>query len=118
MTRLATALLVALALLAPAFGFAANAPLPPENLTLTLARVNDSKDRHEYLYIINGIAAYHTLEGLKNYLKEVPKNSILTWSPGCCRLGDEPTLSSDKEIKKFQEFCAGIGIKLVIVPAG
>jgi len=92
--------------------------LQPENLTLTLAMIADAGRPIQYVFVINGVVAYRTLDGLENHLKNLPKGSSLTWAPGCCRIGQEPLINSQEEMKKFKEFCAGIGIKLVIVPSG
>jgi hypothetical protein len=92
----------------------------PEKLTMTLARIADSEkiDGKDYIFVINGVAAYRTLDGLKKYLKDLPKGSTLTWTPGCCRMGGEPLLSSKDEMQKFKEFCESCEISFVLVPAG
>lgn len=100
----------------------AQAPEPkPEQLTLTLARIADSGKAGgtaEYVFVINGQVAYRTLEGLKKYMSGLPKGSVITWAPGCCRMGDEPLLSSRQQMEQFKAFCASCGISLVIVPSG
>ena len=90
----------------------------PENLTLTLAMIANSGYPAQYIFVINGVVAYKSVEDLKNYLKSLPKGSTLTWSPGCCRFGNEPLLSSKEDMKKFIEFCDSIGIKLILIPSG
>lgn len=89
-----------------------------ENLTMTLAWVADAGEPKQYVFVINGVVAYKTLEGLQKYLKDIPKGSSLTWAPGCCRIGNEPLLGSLEEMKKFQEFCNSVGIKFNLVPSG
>jgi hypothetical protein len=91
----------------------------PENLTMTLARIADSKsEENAYVFVINGVIAYRTVEGLKEYVKGLPKGATLTWSPGCCRIGGEPLLSSRNELRDFKAFCESCGIGFVLVPSG
>lgn len=90
----------------------------PENLTMTLAWVADAGEPKQHVFVINGVVAYETLDGLKKYLKGIPKGSSLNWAPGCCRIGNEPLLGSNEEMKKFQEFCESVGIKFTLVPSG
>ena len=92
----------------------------PENLTMTLARVADSEkvDGNDYIFVINGVAAYRTLDELKKRIKGLPKGSTLTWAPGCCRIGGEPLLSSKEEMQSFKAFCESCGISFVLVPSG
>ncbi len=89
----------------------------PENLTMTLAWIADAGEPKQYIFVINGVVAYKTLDGLKKYLKDIPKGSSLTWGPGCCRIGNGP-LDAPEEMKKFREFCDSIGIKFTLVPSG
>ena len=97
---------------------AQDAKRKPENLTMTLAWIADAGEPTQHVFVINGVVAYKTLDGLKKYLKELPKDSTLTWAPGCCRMGSEPLLGSPEEMKKFKEFCESIGIKFTLVPSG
>lgn len=90
----------------------------PENLTMSLAWIADAGEPKQYVFVINGVVAYKTLDRLKKYLKDLPKDSTLTWAPGCCRMGGEPLLGSEEEMKKFKDFCASVGIKFTLVPAG
>lgn len=99
-------------------GLAQNAMPKTENLTMTLARVADAGEPKQYVFVINGVVAYKTLDGLKKYLNGIPSGSSLTWAPGCCRNGNEPLLGSDEEMKQFQEFCKSVGIKFTLVPSG
>jgi hypothetical protein len=92
----------------------------PEKLTLTLAWIADSKNAGsgEYVFVINGLGAYRTLEGLKKYISGLPKGSVLTWAPTCRRMGDEPLLSSSQEMEKFKAFCESCGIGFILIPSG
>jgi hypothetical protein len=89
-----------------------------ENLTMSLARVADAGEPKQYIFVINGVVAYKTLEGLQKYLKDIPKGSSLTWAPSCCRIGNEPLLGSNEEMKRFKEFCESVGIKFTLIPSG
>ena len=112
-------LLVALLLCASLTSvFAEDAKPKPESLTMTLAWVADAGEPKQYVFVINGVVAYKSLDGLKKYLKDIPKGSSLTWAPGCCRIGNEPIVGSAEEMKKFQEFCESVGINFTLVPAG
>ncbi len=55
----------------------------PENLTMTLAWIADAKEPNQHLFVINGVVAYRTLDGLKKYIKRLPKDPTLTWAPDC-----------------------------------
>jgi hypothetical protein len=87
---------------------------------MTLAWIADSKDpgRKPYIFVINSVAAYRTLDGLKEYLRRLPKGSTLTWAPGCFRIGGEPLLSSEQEMRDFKAFCESCGINFVLVLSG
>ena len=61
--------------------FAQDVKRNPENLTMTLAWVADAGEPRQYVFVINGVLAYKTLDGLKNYLRDIPRESTLTWSP-------------------------------------
>ena len=90
----------------------------PENLTMTLAWVAGPWRPKQFVLVINGVVAFKTVDGLKKYLKDIPKESTLTWAPGCCRIGNEPLIGSEEEMKKFKDFCKTNGIKFVLVPSG
>jgi len=98
--------------------FAQDVKRQPENLTMTLAWIADAGEPQQYVFVINGLVAYKTLDGLKKYLKDLPKDSTLTWAPGCSRIGNEPLIGAQEEMKKFKQFCESVGIKFTLVPAG
>jgi len=85
---------------------------------MTLAWIADAGEPKQYVFVINGVVAYKTVAGLKKYLKDLPKDSTLTWSPGCCRIGNEPLLGSKEEMKKFKDFCESNSIKFILMPSG
>ena len=90
----------------------------PEELTMTLAWVADAGEPKQHVFVINGVVAYKTVDGLKRHLQGVPKGTRLTWAPGCGRIGGEPLLASQEELQKFREFCESHGITFVLVPSG
>ena len=98
--------------------FAEDAKPKPENLTMTLAWIADAGEPKQYVFVVNGVVAYQTLDGLKKYLRDLPKGSSLTWAPGCRRIGNEPLIGSAAEMKTFKEFCETVGVKFTLVPAG
>jgi hypothetical protein len=91
---------------------------PPEDLTMTLARIADAGEPNQYVFVINGVVAFKSVDRLKDYISALPTGSRLTWAPGCCRIGHEPLIGSDDEMKKFKDFCKSNGIHFVLVPSG
>ena len=55
---------------------------------------------------------------LKTFLEQQPKGTVVTWDPGCRRMGNEPLLSNDKDLTAFKAFFASQGLELVILPGG
>lgn len=113
-----TLLTVILCALSALSAFAQDVKPRHENLTMTLAWIADAGEPKQCVFVINGVVAYKTLDGLKKYLKDIPKGSSLTWAPGCGRIGNEPLIGSADEMKKFKEFCESIGIHFTLVPSG
>jgi len=93
---------------------------PPETNTLSLVRIADAKtdDGYEYIYTINNIHGYKTIEGLNKYIADLPSGSTILWNPGCCRFGDEPLLTSKEEMDKFKLHCESNSVTLILVPSG
>lgn len=98
--------------------FAQDVKPEPKNLTMTLARIIDAGETEQYVFVINGVVAFKSLDGLKKHLKDIPKGYSLTWAPGCCRTGSEPLIRSEEEMREFKEFCETIGINFILVPSG
>ena len=71
----------------------------------------------EFIFVI-GESGFKSVNSLKRYLETWPSGSELTWAPGCIRLGGEPLLSSEQEMKGFRAFLKRRGMKLVLVPSG
>jgi hypothetical protein len=74
-------------------------------------------DKREYVFVI-GPLGFKTVEGLKRFIGRLPAGSILEWSPGCVRRGNEPLLSSAEELEDFHRFCAEHGVEFLLHPSG
>jgi hypothetical protein len=70
-----------------------------------------------FIFVI-GQSGFKSVNSLKRYLETWPPGSALKWAPGCDRLGSEPLLSSEQEMKAFRTFLKKRGIKFVLVPSG
>jgi len=70
-----------------------------------------------FIFVI-GQSGFKSVNSLKRYLETWTPGSELRWAPGCSRLGDEPLLSSEQEMKVFRTFLQKRGIKFVLVPSG
>ncbi|MCI0422390.1 MAG: hypothetical protein L0387_33960 [Acidobacteria bacterium] len=68
--------------------------------------------------LVIGQSGFKSVNSLKRYLETWPPGSELKWAPGCSRLGSEPLLSSEQEMKAFRAFLKKRGIKFVLVPSG
>jgi hypothetical protein len=71
----------------------------------------------EFIFVI-GQSGFKSVTSLKEHLKTWPPGSELTWAPGCERVGGEPLLSSEQEMRSFRDFLVGRGIRFVLVPSG
>lgn len=71
----------------------------------------------EFIFAI-GQSGFKSVAALERYLDTWPPGSELRWSPGCERLGGEPLLSSEEDMKAFRVFLKERGIKFVLVPSG
>jgi hypothetical protein len=89
---------------------------PRYRLELVLIEDSDS-DRRDYIFLIGSIG-FRTVEGLKSFVARMPAGSLLEWSPGCLRWGNEPLLSSTEEMEDFRRFCAEHGVEFIIHPSG
>lgn len=104
------------ALLAPSPSFCADENLP--SYTLQIACYADSMaGKRKYVFLI-GQTAYRSVDDLKKGLTHYPKGSTLRWAPSCRRFGDEPILSSEKDMTDFRNYCIAIGLNFVLVPSG
>jgi hypothetical protein len=70
------------------------------------------------LIFVIGQSGFTSAKSLKRYLETWPPGSELKWAPGCVRIGGEPLLSSEEEMKAFRAFLKKRGIKFVLVPSG
>ena len=110
--------LIFLGSLFPGPAFAQDGKPKHDDLRMSLAWIADAADADRFVFVVNGVVAFKTVDGLKKYLKGVPKGSTLTWDPGCCRIPNQPLLGSGEEMRKFKEFCESIGVKFTLVPSG
>jgi len=92
-------------------------PQPPRYRMELLWIVDGDSEMGEYVFLIGAIGLKR-VEGLKNFVARLPKRSILEWSPGCLRRGDEPLLSSVEEMEDFKRFCSEHGIEFILHPSG
>ena len=101
-----------------AFSFctAATAQLEPPRYELKLVGIYEGA-KPEYIFVI-GDSGFRTVESLKQFLGGLHEGSELRWAPGCERFGDEPLLSSEKDLAEFREFLKERGIKFTLVPSG
>jgi hypothetical protein len=99
--------------------FAQDVKPKPDNLTLTVMRLADAEKQNQYVFVVTGVrpVAFKTLDGLKTYLRNRPKNSSLTWAPSDTTTTGEP-LRSEEELKRFMDFCESVGTKFILIPAG
>ena len=88
-------------------------------LTMSSAIIVDSKNpRSDYVIIINENMAFKTTDGFIKYIRELKHVTEITWSPGCVRCGDEPFLSSEKDMKLLKTTLEECKIKFTLVPSG
>jgi len=73
--------------------------------------------RTEFIFVI-GQSGFKSANSLKRYLETWAPGSELRWAPSCSRLGSEPLLSSEQEMKVFRTFLQRRAIKFVLVPSG
>lgn len=71
----------------------------------------------EFIFVI-GQSGFKSVAALKEHLTTWAPGSELKWAPGCVRFGDEPLLSSEKDMEDFKAFLAKRGIAFVLVPSG
>lgn len=96
--------------------FAEEAAQPPVKYELKLVSIFEGKEP-EFIFVI-GNAGFKSIERLKIFLGRLPKGSEVTWNPGCDRVGNEPLLSSEEEMRDLRAFLEEKGIKFALVPSG
>ncbi|MCW3060875.1 MAG: hypothetical protein JWQ02_2696 [Capsulimonas sp.] len=95
-----------------------NAGAPaPQTYEMSLVRIGESTPV-EYIFVIANAVGFKTVTTLKHFIGNLDADSILKWSPGCTRFGDEPLLSSEADMNDFKAFCASKHVKLIIEPSG
>lgn len=89
---------------------------PPAKYRMELIYIFEG-GKTEYIFAI-GNSGFHSVASLKKFIGRLPKGSTLEWAPGCDRFGDEPLLSSQKEMEAFKVYCEKNGIHFVLIPSG
>lgn len=84
---------------------------------MALVWIADAKPR-QYVFTINNSVGFQSVDGLKGFIANLPSGSTLQWAPGCRRMGDEPLLSSEKDMNNFKTFCAEHKVTFILVPSG
>jgi hypothetical protein len=117
--RLVQALLIFLLLICAPMARAQEKQEPrPPRYRMELVWIADGRDdKHEYVFVV-GAVGFKTVKGLKDFVAGLPAGSILEWSPGCRRMGDEPLLSSAEELEEFKRFCEEHGVEFILHPSG
>ena len=89
---------------------------PPPKYRMELVYIFDPEPT-EFIFVI-GNSGFRSVDSLKKFLSSLPPGSTLEWAPGCMRRGNEPLLSSEREMEDFKTFCAERDINFVLVPSG
>jgi len=92
------------------------AKAPPVKGELQLIYVFEGP-KPEFLFVI-GQVGFKSVTSLEKHLETWAPGSELRWAPGCERLGDEPLLSSEKDMEAFRVFLTKRGIHFTLVPSG
>lgn len=71
----------------------------------------------EFIFVV-GNTGFKSVASLKKFLSALPEGATLEWAPGCIRMGGEPLLSSEQDMKEFKAFCAQKNIKFILIPSG
>ena len=89
-----------------------------QKLTMSLAYIADSGvEKQKYVIVINGSLAFMSTEGFLEYVGKLPAGTELTWAPGCCRIGNEPFLSSEVDMGKLQKILSDRKVIFIRVPS-
>lgn len=78
---------------------------------MQLVRVIYTKPQ-EWMFVV-GQAGFKSMDDLKRFISTMRAGSILEWSVGDLRFGDEPLLSSEKDMAEFKKFCESKNVKLI-----
>ena len=71
----------------------------------------------EHIFVI-GDSGFKTVASLEKFVATLPGGTTLRWSPGCERFGDEPLLSSERDMARFVAFCRAHRVNFILVPSG
>lgn len=86
----------------------------PRKLSLELIWVSET---NAHIFVVGGVG-FQSVASLKKFLGEQPAGTVVEWSPGCLRMGNEPLLSSEKDLNEFRKYLEERSIKFVLVPSG
>lgn len=114
--RMKRYLLMVLLVLMPWRVCVAQEARPPLKYELKLVYIFEGKEP-EFIFVV-GQSGFKSIESLKRFLGSLPKGSEIRWAPGCERVGKEPLLSSEEDMRAFRLFIEERGIKFVLVPSG
>ena len=90
--------------------------LPVQKYELKLISIFED-NKTQYIFAI-GNSGFRNVDSLKRFLGRMPAGTELEWAPGCMRMGGEPLLSSEEEMKDFSKFLADHGITFTLIPSG
>jgi hypothetical protein len=94
-----------------------NAPTQtPPRYRMELVSIFEANNQ-EFIFVI-GNTGFKSVASLKKFLSYLPPGSTLEWEPGCMRIGSEPLLSSEQEMKEFKAFCVKRNINFILMPSG
>ena len=86
-------------------------------LNMSLALVVGTH-KPEFIILINGSLAFKNSEEFIKYIEKLNQGFELIWSPGCGRIGGEPFLSSDSDMKKLRSVLDERKMKFTLIPSG
>ena len=103
----------------PAQGVEDRAPKQkPQVHKLSAAAFSDTFEKPEWFFLLDGVIAHRSLDGLKEAVgKIISAGSPLKWEGSDVGVTPE-AFSSPEKLKAFEDYCAALGVRFVVVPAG
>lgn len=92
----------------------AQQPVPAKKLVLEVAW---EPEENLEVIVADGLR-FSSVDTLKKFLDKQPVGTTVVWDPGCVRIGDNPLLSSAREIKDLRAYLEKRGLKFVVMPSG
>ena len=89
----------------------------PQKYIMSLVTIFE-EGQPEHIIVVGGNTGFRTVESFKKFVAALPEGIILEWAPGCGRVGGEPILSSEKEMKEFENFCKEHKIIFKLIASG